>query len=260
MTVKLAKVKITTALATWNITIIHNLSQAWEHLEVNFFCTLYLMSQWYSLRFSENLLNFSRYITTNSFQWCFLDWNSVKFYWISDTFTDSSLGCVPKISLRLSLGWGFFPHRYTWKSSPPAVSDTLAHGWPLLNSAGSNSHVIYDCFIWGDADKGLCNKGFRLLFWPKVCRHNSLHGGLTNCFPWGNPHAKIMATPPISSPWQFSVTYESPENAQKALYVKITWDLRFVQKFRFVVTSHVYWFTQTWSRFSMYLKKKFVAE
>jgi len=49
------------------------------------------LNQWESLRFSENSLNFSHYSTTEKNQWCYIDWDSVHFHWISETFTDSNL-------------------------------------------------------------------------------------------------------------------------------------------------------------------------
>jgi len=41
-------------------------------------------------RFSENHWIW-QYSTSEFFQWCHIDWNSVNFHWISETFTDSNL-------------------------------------------------------------------------------------------------------------------------------------------------------------------------
>jgi len=51
------------------------------------------LNQLVSLGFSENSLNSSQYSTAEYFQWCYTDWNSVNFNWISRTLTDSNLEC-----------------------------------------------------------------------------------------------------------------------------------------------------------------------
>ena len=47
-----------------------------------------------SLRFSENLLEFSQYSTSEFFQRCYIGWDSVNFHWISETLSDSNLDCT----------------------------------------------------------------------------------------------------------------------------------------------------------------------
>ena len=49
------------------------------------------LNQWESLRISENSLEFIQFITTEKNQWRYVDWNSVNFYWCSETVTDSNL-------------------------------------------------------------------------------------------------------------------------------------------------------------------------